>query len=141
MWKRILIVAGSVLLSAAQAQITPTRRPNRRTVLRQLSTDLGTALEHATLKDKDRKKLDQAQVNLQTISELRSLGRTDRDDLKKSLGDIKKRTGSFREQDRKAVLDDLREAHELGLDKGAQRRARPPRARPFPRYPRGPIYY
>ena len=44
------------------AQSAGPRRLNRRSVLRQLTTDLDRAMDRATLKDKDRKKLDRARV-------------------------------------------------------------------------------
>jgi hypothetical protein len=121
------------------AQSAGPRRPNRRSVLRQLTTDLDRAMDRATLKDKDRKKLDRARGTFQSIADLRSLGRADREDLRKALNDVHKRSGLFRPEDRRAVLEDLRQARDLRLDKGAPQTARPPRMPP-PYRRRWPVY-
>lgn len=86
-------------------------------------------MDHATLKDKDRKKLDQARGTFDSIADLRSLGRVDRDDLRKALNDVKKRGKLFRSEDRKLVEDDLAQAHQIRLDRGAP----PQRVRTAPR--------
>lgn len=120
------------------AQSPGSRRPNRRAVLRQLSTGLGTAMDHATLKDKDRKKLGQARGTFDSISDLRTLSRADREDLRKALSDVKKRTKTFRPEDRKAIEEDLSQAHQIGLDRDVRPQRVPARSRfPGARYPGG----
>ena len=140
--KRILFLCLWLAL-AGLAQSPGPRRPTRRTVLRQLSTHLVAAMDHATLKDKDRKKLSQAREALDGISDLRSLGRADREDLRKALSDVKKRAKSFRPEDRKAIEEDLGQAHQIGLDRGAAPQRVPAQRRlPGSRYPGGrfPLY-
>ncbi len=110
----------------------------RHSLLHKLSKDLTGAIERATLKDKDRKKLEDANRDLVAIADLKRLGRADRDDLKKALDQIRKRTKSFAGQDRQAIEEDLRQAHDLRLDRGAPpARPRPPRP---PAPPRPPVY-
>ena len=129
--KRILILGlGLALLAAGQQG--EMRRPNRRSVLRKLSADVTAAMSRGTLKEKDRQKLDRARKDLGDIADLKVLGRVDREDLRKALGQVKKRSGSFQAADREAVLEDLREAHRMGLDRGAPvRTVRPRQPRPI----------
>lgn len=110
----------------------------RRDVLTRLSNHLDAALPRAKISGKDRKKLDVARQVVREEADVKGrLLRTDRQDLHNALNDIKKRAKHFQEDDRRAVLDDLSRAHDLGLDRapGAQRAraVRPPR---YPRYPR-----
>lgn len=117
----------ATLLLCSSVMILPARTSNgkaRAASIAGLRDHLSTAMAHAQLNDKDRKKLEASRQVLQkTIETRRSGGKLDQKKFQKTLDDIAKqiRNNAFQPEDRQAVEDCLK-----GLRRPQAARSRSP---------------